>query len=100
MLNRVELCGNLIERLALRYTPAGLPVSECRIRHESEQREAGIARRVECEVPAVGLGDTAKWLQAAPTGAAVKVAGFLAAKSRNSKQLVLHIEHIEFLEGN
>jgi primosomal replication protein N len=33
-------------------------------------------------------------------GSQVKVTGFLAAKSRNSKQLVLHIEHIEFLEGN
>ena len=33
-------------------------------------------------------------------GADVRVTGFLAAKSRNSKQLVLHIEHLEFLEGN
>ncbi len=100
MLNRVELTGCLIERLALRYTPAGVPVTECRIRHESEQVEAGTPRMVECEIPAKGLGDAAKWLQAATTGAQVKVTGFLAAKSRNSKQLVLHIEHIEFLEGN
>ena len=100
MLNRIEIAGNLIERLALRYTPAGLPVTECRIRHESEQVEAGSPRRVECEIPAVALGDTAKWLQAATPGTGVKITGFLAAKSRNSKQLVLHIEHIEFLEGN
>jgi primosomal replication protein N len=100
LLNRVELSGCLIERLALRYTPAGVPVSECRIRHESEQIEAGGARRVECEVPAIGLGDPAKWLQAVTPGAAIRVTGFLAAKSRNSKQLVLHIEHLEFLEGN
>ncbi len=100
MLNRVELAGCLIERLALRYTPAGVPVTECRIRHESEQTEAGSPRRVECEIPAIGLGDAAKWLQAATTGSRVKVTGFLAAKSRNSKQLVLHIEHLEFLEGN
>ncbi|MBI2306156.1 MAG: primosomal replication protein N [Rhodocyclales bacterium] len=99
-MNRIELTGHLIERLALRYTPAGVPVTECRIRHESEQVEAGSPRRVECEVPAIGLGDPAKWLQAATTGSEVRVTGFLAAKSRNSKQLVLHIEHIEFLEGN
>lgn len=99
MLNRVELTGRLIERLALRYTPAGVPVTECRIRHESEQVEAGISRRVECEIPAKGLGDAAKWLQAAATGADVRVTGFLAAKSRNSKQLVLHIEQLELLEG-
>jgi len=100
LLNRVELVGSLIERLALRYTPAGVPVTECRIRHESEQIEAGSPRRVECEIPAIGLGDPAKWLQAATPGAEIRVAGFLAAKSRNSKQLVLHIERIEFLEGN
>ena len=100
MLNRVELTGSLIERLALRHTPAGVPVTECRIRHESDQIEAGSPRRVECEIPAVGLGDPAKWLQAASVGSKVKVTGFLAAKSRNSKQLVLLIEHIEFLEGN
>ncbi|MFC5300971.1 primosomal replication protein N [Azospira restricta] len=100
MLNRVELTGDLTERLALRYTPAGVPVTECRIRHESEQVEAGMPRRVECEIPAIGLGDAAKWLQAATTGSAVRVTGFLAAKSRNSKQLVLHIEQLEFLEGN
>ncbi len=100
MLNHVELTGCLIERRALRYTPAGVPVTECRIRHESEQVEAGSPRTVECEIPAKGLGETAKWLQAVTAGAQVKVTGFLAAKSRYSKQLVLHIEHIEFLEGN
>jgi len=100
LLNRIELVGSLIERLALRYTPAGVPVTECRIRHESEQIEAGLPRRVECEIPAVGLGDPAKWLQAVTPGTEVRVTGFLAAKSRNSKQLVLHIERIEFLEGN
>ncbi|MBW7900263.1 MAG: primosomal replication protein N [Rhodocyclaceae bacterium] len=99
-MNRVELAGRLIERLALRYTPAGVPVTECLIQHESELVEAGVPRRVECEVPAVGLGDPAKWLQAAAPGSEVRVTGFLAAKSRNSKRLVLHIEHIEFLEGN
>ena len=100
MLNRVELAGSLIERLALRYTPAGVPVTECRIRHSSEQMEAGSPRRVEFEIPAIGLGDAAKWLQAANVGTSVRVTGFLAAKSRNSKQLVLHIEQLEFLEGN
>jgi len=100
LLNRVELVGCLIERLAPRYTPAGIAVTECRIRHESEQIEAGSPRRVECEIPAIGLGDPAKWLQAAAVGSEVRVTGFLAAKSRNSKQLVLHIEQLEFLEGN
>jgi hypothetical protein len=56
LLNRVELAGTLIERKALRFTPAGVPVIECLIGHQSEQLEAGSPRRVECEIPAIALG--------------------------------------------
>jgi primosomal replication protein N len=31
--------------------------------------------------------------------AALKVQGFVAARSRRSKKLVLHVTHIEFVEG-
>ena len=99
-LNCVELTGVLIERKALRYTPARVPVTECVIGHQSEQVEAGSPRRVECEIQAIGLGETAKWLQAATPGVTVSLSGFLAAKSQNSKQLRLHITTIEFVEGN
>jgi primosomal replication protein N len=70
------------------------------IEHQSEQVEAGGSRRVECEIQAIGLGDTARWLQAATPGVAVRVTGFLAAKSQHSKQLRLHVTTIEFAEGN
>jgi len=90
----------LIERKSLRYTPAAVPVTECVIGHESEQVEAGSPRRVVCEVQAIGLGDTARWLQAATPGVKVRLSGFLAAKSQNSKQLRLHVTTIEFVEGN
>jgi primosomal replication protein N len=74
-------------------------VTECVIGHQSEQVEAGSPRRVECEIQAVGLGETANWLQAATPGVAVRVTGFLAARSRHSKQLRLHVTKIEFVEG-
>ena len=84
----------------MRYTPARVPVTECVIGHQSEQVEAGSPRRVECEIQAIGLGETATWLQAAIPGVTVNLSGFLAAKSQNSKQLRLHITTIEFVEGN
>ena len=99
-LNRIELTGILIERKALRFTPVGMPVAECVIRHQSKQSEAGSQRCVECEIQAIGLGETAKWLQAATPGVTVHLTGFLAAKSQNSKQLRLHVTTIEFVEGN
>jgi primosomal replication protein N len=77
-----------------------VPVVECVIGHGSEQIEAGCPRRVECEIQAIGLGETAKWLQAASPGVKVHVTGFLAAKSQNSRQLRLHVTTIEFVEGN
>ena len=84
----------------MRYTPAGVPVSEGWLQHSSSQIESGAERLVEVEIAVVALGDTARWLQAAPLGGAVKLTGFLAAKSRNSKAPVLHVNTLEYLEGN
>lgn len=80
----------------MRYTPAGVPVVEFRVRHESEQMEAGIARRVECEIAVIAVGPTARSLQDALPGVKVRITGFLAAKSRNSRQPTLHVNNIEF----
>ncbi|MBL8415901.1 MAG: primosomal replication protein N [Propionivibrio sp.] len=99
-MNCVELTGILIERKVLRFTPAAVPVTECVIGHQSEQVEAGNPRRVECEIQAIALGETARWLQAATPGIKVHLTGFLAAKSQHSKQLRLHVTMIEFVEGN
>ena len=84
----------------MRYTPAGVPVSEGWLQHASAQTENGAQRLVEVEIAVMALGEPARWLQAAPLGGAVKVTGFLAARSRNSKTPVLHVNTIEFLEGN
>ena len=55
---------------------------------------------MEVDIAVVALGESARWLQAAPLGGAVKLTGFLAAKSRNSKAPVLHVNTLEYLEGN
>ena len=67
--------------------------------HQSEQMEAGSARRVECEIQVIALGEGARWLQAVSLGTAMQIKGFLAARSRNSRQLRLHATTIEFVEG-
>ena len=84
----------------MRYTPAGVPVSEGRLRHASTQIEGGLERKIELEIPLLALGDTARWLEAAHLSGLLRVNGFLAAKSRNSRLLVLHVNTLEFLEGN
>ena len=83
----------------MRYTPAGVAAVEFRLTHRSEQVEAGGRRAVEAEVGAVAFDTQAKLLAGRPLGSAVKVEGFLGAKSKRSKRLVLHVTNIEFIEG-
>jgi primosomal replication protein N len=74
-------------------------VIDCRIRHESEAAEAGSRRKVEAEVEAIAFQADARLVAAAAPGSPLRVEGFLCAKSRRSKKLVLHLTKIEFTEG-
>ncbi len=81
----------------LRYTPAGIPLLSVVLRHASEQIEAGMKRKVECEVNAVILGDLA--LKGLKTGAQIIAQGFLARRSLKSTQLVMHVNNIEYVSA-
>jgi primosomal replication protein N len=83
----------------LRYTPAGLAAIEFKLAHESEQDEAGGRRKVQAEIGAVAFDAQAKLIAGRPLGSEVRVAGFLSAKSRRARKLVLHVTRIEFVEG-
>jgi primosomal replication protein N len=93
--NRTEICGTITEIGSLRYSPAGVAVVELKIRHVSRQIEAGKPRQVECEVSAVALAQMAETVAGLVPGATVKLAGFLARKSRMSLQLALHVNRID-----
>jgi len=71
-----------------------------RLQHDSTQTEAGVVRKVSCEIAAVAFEREARLLAAAKLGSSVKVTGFLAAKSRTSRSLVLHATEVEFKEGD
>jgi primosomal replication protein N len=97
--NRLTLSGVLAARNALRYTPAGVPVLTFSVAHRSRQREAGADRDVGIEMACVAVEAEARAIAAAPLGIGLKLAGFLAPKGKHSRQLVLHVNEIEFLEG-
>ena len=73
---------------------------EFRLEHQSEQEEAGGKREVKAEIPAVAFQAQAQLLAQTQMNAEIKAEGFLSAKSKRSKKLVLHVTHIEFMEGN
>ena len=51
------------------------------------------------EVPALAFDVQARLLAGCALERSLEVAGFLAAKSRRSKKLVLHATRIAFVEG-
>lgn len=67
------------------------------VRHVSEQIEAEMARRVECEMTVVAIGAIADKAKVLRTGNQVKLAGFIAKRSLKSTQLVLHLNAIEII---
>ncbi len=78
----------------LRYTPAGIARIALKIRHTSTQQEAGIARQVQCDIPALAFGAAAQQASRLQLGQRVKVEGFLAQRSLRIAQLVMHIDNI------
>jgi primosomal replication protein N len=94
-LNRCVIEGELVELDDLRYTPAGLARVGMKIRHNSTQQEAGIARQIQCDVPAISLDAVALKASKLLLGQQVRVEGFLAQRSLRNSQLILHIDNIK-----
>lgn len=67
------------------------------LKHTSENIEAGLKRKVECEINTVILGDLAKINLS--LGDHIKAAGFLTKRSTKSTQLVMHIQKIELIQN-
>lgn len=98
--NTVEITGTLREIEPLRHTPAGIPLVSFVLAHASSQIEAGHARRVECEVKGVALGEPATRMTGYKAGDEITVQGFLNRRNRMSAQLVLHATRTELTKGN
>jgi primosomal replication protein N len=54
---------------------------------------------VEAEIGAIAFAAQARLLAKSQLGAKARFKGFLGAKSKRSKKLVLHVTEIEFSEG-
>jgi primosomal replication protein N len=93
-MNRMVLSAQLVERGATRYTPAGLPVCEFSLRHESQLQEAGQPRKVSMEIRAVAIGDIAQRVLKRAVGGDGTYAGFLT-NQRNGRGIVFHVTEVE-----
>ncbi len=93
-MNRFVLAATLVQRSALRYTPAGLPALDLGLRHESEVSEDGQPRKVSMEMRAVVIGALTQALVPLELGSMALFGGFLTS-ARNGRGLVFHVTSVE-----
>ncbi|MGL4525530.1 MAG: primosomal replication protein N [Aestuariivirga sp.] len=93
-MNRLVLAARLVERGALRYTPAGLPALDFELKHESELSEDGQPRKVSMQIRSVAIGRITQPVVALELGGAGTFAGFLAT-ARNGRGLLFHVTSFE-----
>jgi len=96
--NRLVLSAALVERAALRYTPAGLPALDLMLKHESEVSEDGQPRKVSMEMKAVAIGAITQGLLGLGLGTMGHYGGFVTS-ARNGRGLMFHITSVEPLEA-
>ena len=95
--NVASIEGRIVERDSLRYTPAGIAIIRMTVAHQSEQIEAGEPRALELELTCIAVEAEARLIAKAALGTMVRVSGFLARKSRTSRNIELHAASVEFL---
>ena len=93
-MNRLLLKAQLVDKAAMRYTPAGLPALDVGLKHESELSENGQPRKVSMEMRAVAIGAVTQALAAMALGDAALFAGFVTS-ARNGRGLLFHITTVD-----
>ena len=93
-MNRLLLSGSLLQRGALRFTPAGLPALDLVLEHASTVEQAGQPRQLSLEMKAQAVGEITAVLAAMPLGSEGRFAGFLAA-GRNGRGWLFHVTEVE-----
>jgi primosomal replication protein N len=92
-MNRLVLTAQLVERGAVRYTPAGLPAVDLSLKHESEVTQDGRPRKVSMEIRARAVGAITQRLLELDLGSTHGFAGFLGSQ-RNGRGIVFHVTEL------
>ena len=93
-MNRLVLTAQLLERGALRYTPAGLPALDLSLKHESQVTQDGQVRQVWFDVRGRAIGDITQRVAALELGSTHGFAGFLGS-ARNGRGIVFHVTELD-----
>lgn len=96
-MNQLQLAARIIEREALRYTPAGIPLVSAKLLHSLKQQNDEILQMINFEITAIAAGKISERFNQAELGNNFLFSGFLTRKSHKSKTLVFHIVDFEVL---
>ena len=94
-MNRLEVEGQILEQSPVRYTPAGIPVLEFLLSHESEVSEAGVPRRIAFSLQILVMGDLVQMAGTISLGTMVRIQGFIAPVRKDSPKFRLHAQRIQ-----
>lgn len=64
----------------------------------SQQIEAGVARQIRCEIPAIALGPLALTIAEFQVESKLKLTGFLNRKGHKNHQLILHAQQVALIK--
>jgi primosomal replication protein N len=92
-MNQLVLRAHLVSLATLRYTPAGLPVLDVGLKHESEFLQHGLLRKVSVSLNARAFGDVIAEIRHMPIGSTACFEGFLGS-FRNGRGVLFHINRI------
>lgn len=93
--NTISFQGQVLALKPLRYTPAGIAVSELTLQHQSVVEQAGIQRQLSFEIDAIAMGDVATLISSVSEGSFLSMVGFLAPLHKSSSRLVLHVQRFQ-----
>ncbi|WP_310734504.1 primosomal replication protein N [Piscinibacter defluvii] len=89
------MTATLVERAALRFTPAGLPALDLVLRHESQVTQDGQPRKVSLDIKARAIGaEITQRLAGLDLGSEHGFSGFLGSQ-RNGRGIVFHVTELD-----
>jgi primosomal replication protein N len=89
--NQLRLTAAVVQVQSLRYTPAGIPVINIVLEHDSMITELDTPRIVKLQLKAVAFGALAETLSRQGLATQAEFHGFLG-NARNGKGVVFHIQ--------
>ncbi len=93
------MTARVAEMSTLRYTPAGIPVLDLILEHESQQMDTGHIRQVKLYLSGLAFGLVAETLLKQTIGKTLQLTGFLS-QGRSKKSIRLHIQEFKQVDDS